>query len=728
MKPVVKFIAVLGISFICFLNSTYSQGKQISLEDLYKRYMFMPRGVVELQSMNDGEHFTVLNSGRKIDKYKYSDGGYSETLLDLDQLDSSSVHLIENYALSPDENFVLLMTNKEEIYRHSFTANYYIFKSKDNSLRPLSREGKQQLATFSPDSRKIAFVRQNNLFYTDLKTGEEKQLTFDGEYNRIINGAPDWVYEEEFGFNKAYTWSIDGTKIAFYRFDESRVKQFNMTIYEGLYPEWYKFKYPKAGENNSIVNILVADLETGKTIEMDTGGENDQYIPRIKWTSDPELVSIVRLNRLQNHLEILHADVNTGESEIIYEEKEEKYISEVTDQTFNYLENGKEMVLMSEMQGWKSLYLYNFDSGEISAITQPGYDVNSFLGYDEKNKTVYYSSHERDPKCLDTYSIRINGKKKRLITEQEGWNETSFSKNYSYYINKWSDINTPYVTTLYNIDGEKVGDLEDNHSLKKRLREYGFARTEFFNFITSDSLKLEGYIIKPADFDPDKEYPLLMHVYGGPESQKVRDSFDPGRWPWFQYFVQQGYIVACVDNRGTDGHGEAFRKITYMELGKYETRDQIEAAQYLGKLDYIDVSRIGVFGWSYGGYMSLLCLFKGAEIFSMAVSVAPVTNWRFYDTIYTERFMRTPQENPNGYDNNSPIFFTDLMRGKLLLIHGMGDDNVHFQNSAELVKALVNSDKQFESQFYPNKNHGISGGNTSYHLYKRMTDFILENL
>jgi dipeptidyl-peptidase-4 len=728
MKRFILFVAF-------FLSLQYSLQtlaqkveKTIQLEDIYQKYRFMPRGINNLLSMNDGEHYTLLEESSRVDKYSYRSGEYVENILNLKEIGNSPINSLESYEFSPDERYLLLMTGKESIYRHSFVADYFIYDINEKRITPLSLRGKQQLATFSPDSRKVAFVRKNNLFWFDLKSNEERQLTFDGEYNKIINGAPDWVYEEEFGFNKGFVWSVDSEKIGFYRFDESHVKQFNMTMFEGLYPEWYQFKYPKAGEKNSIVQIFVAELESGAVTRMDIGDEPDQYIPRIKWTKDPDVLSIVRLNRLQNHVEILHASAKAGTSEVVYEEIEEKYVSEVSDQMITYLDNREEFLIISEREGWNCIYLYNFKTREISNVTQPGYDVNTLYGYDKKSKTLYYSSQERGSKYLDTYSVKIDGRKMKRLTHKAGWNTTRFSEGFRYYINTWSDINTPPVISLHQANGKEIRILEDNDQLVKKMKNYNFAETEFFEFTTSYDVSLKGYIIKPRDFNPDKKYPLFMYVYGGPESQNVRDQFSAHRGAWFQYLVQQGYIVACVDNRGTNGRGEEFRKSTYLQLGKYETEDQIAAANYLGQKDYIDENRIGMFGWSYGGYMSLLCLFKGADVFSMAIAVAPVTNWRYYDTIYTERFMRTPQENPEGYDKNSPIFFTDRMRGKLLLIHGMGDDNVHFQNSAELVKALVDSDKQFESQFYPNKNHGIYGGNTTFHVYSRMTDFVLENL
>ncbi len=727
MKKILLLLSLFSMSW-CFNLRAQQDNKKLELSDIFKFYKFYPAGIENLVSMEDGEHYTLLSENKRIEKYNYQTGAYESTILDISKITNPPVKEIQGFTFGPRERNILLVSNKQSIYRHSFVADYYVFNIDRNDIQPLSTGGKQQLATFSPDGTKIAFVRDNNLFWVDLKSKKEHQLTEDGEKNKIINGAPDWVYEEEFGFNKAFVWSVDSKKIAYYRFDESHVKQFNMTIYNDLYPEWYRFKYPKAGERNSIVQIFVADLETGKKEEMDIGEETDQYIPRIKWTTDPEILSIIRLNRLQNHVWVLHANASSGESKVVYEEKEEKYVSEVSDEMITYLDNGEEFLIISERNDWYSIYLYNFQTFEIKQITESGYDIHSLLGFDQKTGTIYYSSHERGPKYLDTYSIRKDGKKKKRLTSQAGWNSTNFSRGFTYFTNQYSNINTPPVISLHKKNGSLIRVLEANSALKQRMDEYGFAEVDFFEFKTKDMVKLEGYMLKPADFDPAKKYPLFMYVYGGPESQIVKDGFLTSRGAWFQYLVQKGYVVACVDNRGTNARGEDFRKATYMQLGKLETIDQIAAARYLGNLPYINKDRIGIFGWSYGGYMSLLSLFKGSEIFSMAISVAPVTNWRFYDTIYTERFMRTPQENPEGYDENSPIFFVDRMKGKLLLIHGMGDDNVHFQNSAELTKALVDADKQFDMQFYPNKNHGIYGGNTTYHLYNKMSDFIEENL
>jgi len=723
-RIIISCLLLVGFSY---LSNAQAEIKKISLDNIYKEFQFYPKGIQNIRSMNDGEHYSILAEGKYVQEFEYATGELSSVILDLSKQKDSPIQNFSAYEFSPDETKLLLTTDRENIYRHSYVASYYIADLKADKIYPLSTEGKQQLATFSPDGSKIAFVRNNNLYFKDLSSGIETSITTDGEFNKIIYGSPDWVYEEEFGFNKAFVWSPDGEKIAFYRFDESKVKEFNMTMYEELYPEWYRFKYPKAGEENSIVSIHIYNFNSDKTIDADIGKETDQYIPRIKWTKDPNTLSIVRLNRLQNELEILHTNASSGQSIAVYKEKEDQYISEVSDAMITYLENGKEFIIISERDGYSHFYLYNFVSGKISTITNGNFDIATLYGFDEIGQRLYYASCERSSLNQDIYSIKLNGKGKTLLTKTIGWNDAEFSNNFKYFINTWSNANTPFAYSIVDQKGKVLRVLQENNALKKKLQEYGFAETEFFKFTTTEDVELEGYMIKPKNFDKKKSYPLFMYVYGGPESQNVIDQFSM-RSPWFQYLTQQGYIVACVDNRGHMGHGEEFSKCTYMQLGKLETIDQIEAAKYLGSLDYIDSERIGIFGWSYGGYMSLSCLFKGSDVFKMAISVAPVTNWRFYDTIYTERFMRTPQENPDGYDQNSPINFVDGMKGKLLLVHGMGDDNVHFQNSTELVKALVDANKQFDMQFYPNKNHGIYGGNTSFHLYTKMSEFVMENL
>jgi len=711
---------ILLISGIAFGQET----RPITLEDAFQSRTFSAEGLYGLRSMNDGVHYTIQNRN-SIDKYSYKTGEHVEKLFDA--ADFSELSSFSGYQFNELETKILIETGVESIYRHSYTASYYVYDMESGTLLPVSEKGKQQLGTFSADGSRVAFVRENNLYIRDLSEIQEKQITFDGLRNEIINGAPDWVYEEEFGFSQGFHWSPDGKKIAFYRFDERRVKEFHMTTFGPLYPESYKFKYPKAGEENSLVSIQVYNLETGKITSMDVGEVSDQYIPRIKWTRDPQVLCIMRLNRLQNQLDILHADAGSGTSRVVYSESNKYYISEASDNTITYLSDGESFILNSERDGYFHLYHYNFNSGQIRSITTGDYDVSSFMGFDEKQQRLYYASFEESSIQRHIYSIRLDGTKKQKLSTQAGSNRATFSTTFKYYILNHSSANTPPYITLHNQKGKQIRVLKDNARLIETVKEYGYAKTEFLLVPTNNGEELNAWIIKPNDFDPGKEYPLFIYVYGGPESQNVSDSWGR-RGAWFQMLVQQGYVVACVDNRGTNGRGEAFRKATYMKLGELETIDQIEAAQWFGSQDYIDEDRIGIFGWSYGGYMTSLCMTKGNGTYKMGIAVAPVTTWRYYDTVYTERFMRSPQENPKGYDDNSPINFADGLQGKFLLIHGGGDDNVHFQNSMDFAEALVQANKQFEMQFYPNKNHGIYGGNTSIHLYTRMTEFIMENL
>jgi dipeptidyl-peptidase-4 len=725
MKFLLGPLYLLVFLFIVPLNLS-SQVKQgiITLDDIYKNYSFFPNSIDNLRSMNDGLFYTTLEQGNSITRWSYATGEKADVIF---TPEDASVKRINDYEFSADEKKILISTAKERIYRRSYKAEFFIYDLGKKVLTPLSKNGLQQLATFSPDGKKVAFVRDNNLFITDLENMSEIRITSDGEINKIINGATDWVYEEEFGFSKGFAWSPDSKKIAFYRFDESGVKEFSLTMYKKLYPEEYKFKYPKAGEVNSLVTIHTYILATGQTVKMDIGKETDQYIGRIIWTKNPEKLGILRLNRLQNLLDVLHADAGTGVSELVFTEKNTKYINEPTDNTLIYLPDGQNFIFQSERDGWLHFYLYNFVKKEIKPITSGNFDICGYKGFDSKTNTLYYLSHERGAIHQDVYSIHTDGSKKSRVSKSEGWSDAEFSSSFKYYILDYSSFDVPNIYTLYDSKGKQIRVLEENKELTAKMKEFNFVNHEFITVPAGNGINLNAWIMKPAGFDPAKKYPLFMYVYGGPQSQSVTDAFSYSD-SWYQMLVQKGYIVVCVDGRGTDGRGEEFRKSTYMQLGKYETEDQIAAARWLGKLPYIDPSRIGIFGWSYGGYMSLLCLFQGADIFKMAISVAPVTNWRYYDSVYTERFMRTPQENAKGYDDNSPINHVMKMKGKLLLVHGMADDNVHFQNSVELVQKLIEYNKQFDMQFYPNRNHGIYGGNSTIHLYTKMTDFIEENL
>ncbi len=731
-----KLIISLFLVFIVFttLNAQNTDKapntkKEINLEDIWKYYKFYPQTVRGFRSMNSGDFYTILNKGN-LEKYAYKNGKLVETIINAGDLipeGASAPLMFTDYTFSNDETKVLLVTNSESIYRHSFRADYWVYDMKSKKLMPVSKNEKVQLATFSPDDTKVAFFKKNNLYVVDLSTGEEKSITTDGKVNSIINGAPDWVYEEEFSFNQAFDWSADGQYIAYIKFDESKVKEYELEFYGELYPDIYKYKYPKAGEDNSIVSVHVFDMNSGKTQKMDIGSNTDIYIPRIKWTPKNNVLSIQRLNRLQNHWEILLADATTGKTNILYSEKN-KYYVDITDNLI-FQKDNKSFIFTSEKDGYNHVYQYNMSGKQIRQITKGKYDVEELIGYDEKRKRLYVKSAYSSPLNREIYEINIKTEQMVNLSKREGTNSAIFSANFKYYILTNTTANTPHYISMNSINTKELYVIKDNKALLQKMDDYQFSPLEFFKFKTSDDIELNAYMIKPKDFDPNKKYPVLMYVYGGPGSQTVNNSWGWFNFAWFQMLAQKGYIVVSVDNRGTGARGQEFKKMTYLQLGKYETEDQINAAKYLSSLDYIDASRIGIFGWSYGGYMSTLCLTKGADYFKAAIAVAPVTNWRYYDNIYTERFMQTPQTNASGYDDNSPISHTKLMKGNYLLVHGVTDDNVHVQNSMDLVTALVKDNKQFDMQFYPNNDHGISHGRTTrLHLYIRMTDFILENL
>ena len=720
-----KLLSALFISLMTIQGWSQGRDREITFDDLYQKGVFVEEGVSGLCSMNDGKHYTV-SSGGMILKYSYSTGEFVEVLFSMDQLDRPGVSNISGYEFTQDDKKILLTTGSERIYRHSYRANYYVYDLEAESTTFISEKGKQQLGTFSPDGSKVAFVRQNNLYFFDLEAKTEQQLTSDGEPNKIINGAPDWVYEEEFAFSEGFEWSPDSKMIAYYRTDETRVKQYSMTTYGSLYTDFYTFKYPKAGEQNSLVSIHVYNLESGSDLVMDTGEETDQYIPRINWTRVPGKLSIMRLNRLQNKFELLIADATTGESSVILSEENEYFIKEPSSDLVVYLADGQHFIYRSEKSGFLHYYLYDMDGNEIGPITQGDWDVIDFLGMDEKRGYMYFTSYEESSVRSTVYRIKPDGTRKEKISEKPGWNTAEFSKTFDYYIHTHSSVTTPIYITLHNAKGKLISVLEDNARLKANAKAYGIPEKELLTITTPEGVELNAYMYKPKNFTEDGEYPLLMHVYGGPESQSVQDKW--GTSSWYYLLLEKGYVVVCVDNRGTDGKGEAFRKSTYMQLGKLEAEDQIAAAKYLGSLPYIDAGRIGITGGSYGGYMTSLCMTKGANVFKLGIAVSSITNWRYYDTIYTERFMRTPQENPDGYDLNSPVHYADRLKGKFLLIHGMADDNVHFQNSVDFAEALIQAGIKFDMMFYPDQSHGIYKRGAGTHLRSLTTDYVLENL
>ena len=723
-----KNLLLLVFVMVGMLGATAQDIKKITVEDIWQDYTFSANSVPGFNFQNDGKHYT-LQEEKTIKQYDLTTGAMTKILFDAAMIPTNEKFdgTFDSYAFSNDEKQLLIKTGTESIYRRSTRADFFIYNNKSKSFELLDPEGKQRYATFSPDGTKVAYVRRNNLYFKDLQSGKITMITKDGAFNKIINGSTDWVYEEEFSFARAFEWSADSKKLAFIRFDETEVKEFIMTMHlDQPYPEYVKFKYPKVGEKNSIVSTHIYHLDTEKTVLVNIGKETDQYVPRIKWTQNPNMLCVFRMNRHQNHLELLLADAATGKITVLLDEKNKYYIDITDDLTF--LKDCKHFVWTSEQNGYNHVYLYDMNGKMVRQLTKGDYDVTTFYGVDENRKMVYYQAAEESPLDREVYTMGLNGKKKQKLSIAKGTNRAQFSSTFDYYVNTHSSSNSPNTYTVYKRSGKAVRVIEDNVKLVAKQKEYGAQPVASFSFKTGEGVSLNGSVIKPANFSQKKKYPVLMYVYGGPGSQTAANSFGGSNYWWFQMLAQKGYIVVSVDNRGTGGRGEEFKKSTYLELGKYETIDQIATAKYLAGLPYVDGSRIGIFGWSYGGYMSTLCILKGSDVFKTAIAVAPVTNWKWYDTIYTERYMRTEEENPNGYQNNSPVYFAKELKGNYLLIHGNGDDNVHFQNTAEMANALINANKQFDTYFYPNRNHSIYGGNTRLHLYNKMTNFLLEKL
>ncbi len=721
---------------VCVVSSLASaqQTPKITLEDIFVKGTFNTQTVTGLRSMNDGEHYTVLENGTKVVKYSYKTGQEVAVVFDISKIDKAPISSFSDYEFSNDETKILLTTEVKPIYRRTFTAIYYVWNSGTEDFSSLSDKGAQQGATFSPDGERVAFVRENNIFIKNLKFGSESQATFDGEKNKIINGIPDWVYEEEFSFNKAIWWSPDSKFLAYLKFNESEVPVFTMPMYAGesprmeefgLYPGEKSFKYPKAGEKNSDISAMVYEIRSKANIQVDLGKNKDIYVPRLNWTPDASDLVVMRFNRRQNVLDMLLANPFTGDTRPLITEKNDRYIDESFLDAFTFLDNGS-FVVISERDGWSHLYLYDKQGFAQGQLTKGKFDVTDFYGYDASKKVYYYQAAAESPLRREVYFISQDGKKSGKISTLSGTNKVVFSKNFNYFINYFSNSKTPELITLHNSKGEQIRVLQDNTVLKNTVKYFNTPQKEFFTFTTSEGIELNGYMIKPTGFDAAKKYPVFMTQYSGPNSQSVSDSWS--KTGWNEYLAQEGFLVVCVDPRGTAARGEQFRKVTYMQLGKYESEDQIEAAKYLGSLPYVDKNRIAIYGWSYGGFMTCLVMEKGGNIFKAGISVAPVTSWRFYDSIYTERYMRTPKENPEGYDENSPLSHAGDIKGRLLIIHGTADDNVHAQNTYEFTEKMVQEGVQFNMAIYTNRNHGIRGGNTTMHLYTKMTNFLKEQL
>lgn len=715
--------------FLGFGTFTFSQN-QLSVEKIWKNYEFYGKSVNGFRGMNDGEHFTqisTISDQNIITKHKVANYSGSGTgIVNLSKLIFNEKSLsIQNYEFNADETKLLLTTQNEKIYRHSYSAIYYTLDLKNAKLEELDPiHSPQTLATYSPDGLKVAYIYANNLFVKNLNSGKVLQITTDGNRNEVINGTTDWVYEEEFAITKAFDWSFDSEYLAYLKFDESKVKEFTMSYYNALYPDIYTFKYPKAGQDNSKVSAYITKINGEKSTLLDLG--NYEYIPRISWSNTNNTLILQTLNRHQDHVKYMAVkwDGATANIKSIYEEKSSTYVE--IDDNLIFLKDGKSILRTSEKNGFNHIFKISFD-GKESQITKGNWDVIEFLGVDPSNKYIYYSAAKTSAINKGIYKISIDGKKDLAISSEVGSSNADFITGMNYFVLSHSDANHPTTYKLCDNTGKVLTTMEDNAALSERLSKYNLAKKEFTEF-KLEGRTLNGWIMKPANFDASKKYPVYIAIYGGPGSNTVKNSWGGQDFMFHQLLTQEGYIVVSVDPRGTMYRGSEFKKSTYLQLGKYETEDFIAVAKELQKMNFVDAERIGIQGWSYGGFMTSLAMTKGADIFKMGIAVAPVTNWRYYDNIYTERFMRTPEENKSGYDDNSPINHVDKLKGKYLLIHGSGDDNVHYQNTMEMINALVAADKQFDLFIYPNKDHGIYGGNTRNHLFNMILNYTRTNL
>ncbi|MFN0033847.1 MAG: S9 family peptidase [Saprospiraceae bacterium] len=779
-----RFLA-LSLSLTLSLLSLSAQ-KPITLEDIWQKGTFASKGVPGFNFQKDGVHYTRLE-GTAITQYDLRTGERSGTIFEAAAVSPTQIEgagwkgALDGYSFSGDESKILLTTHTTPIFRWSTEADYFVFDQRTKKLSRLLEErdlgergiqpanttraeprapSPQRYATFSPNGSKVGFVVANDLYFKDLASGKTTRVTADGKQNEIINGASDWVYEEEFELVRAFQWSPDGQRLAYLRFDEREVPEMTMEMFRGNpYPEPVTFKYPKVGEKNALVTAHIFDLASGKTVEVNIpdrerkDGRLDDYLPRIGWTPSGKLC-LTWMNRHQSTQRLLLAEPTTGACSVLHEEKS-KYYLDLHDVVF--LSDGSGFVMQSEKSGFNHLYKYGLTPGPSPngegrgltpgpspeeggvALTKGDFDVTNFYGIDEKNGKVYFQAASSTPMARELFETNLKGKKPKKIKKPEGTNAAQWSSTFDYFVHNFSTANTPPQYAVCDRKGKVLRSLEQNTELRGKQTEYGTLPVEFFKVPLKNSspigggregaVDLNGWMIKPSapEFQNQK-LPVLMFVYGGPGSQQVTDAWKGSNYWWFQMLAQQGYVVACVDNRGTGGRGEEFKKMTYKQLGHYEVVDQIEAAKHLGTLDFVDAERIGIFGWSYGGYMSTNCILKGSDVFEAAIAVAPVTNWKWYDSVYTERYMQTHAENEGGYEENSPTNFAEQLEGSYLLVHGLADDNVHFQHTAEMADELIAKNKQFDTMIYPNRNHGISGGNAKIHLYTLMTKFLNEKL
>ena len=725
---------VIAFMAICLAQNIAAQQKELSIRDLQGTPYFYPRRPDALQSLAGGENFAVISDdGKKIESFSYATGKKIATLVDLTSAKGEcNLDGIDGYEVSSTGEYILIWGNTYGIYRHSFQADYYILDVAHNTLLKLSKEGGEQEAAFSPNGYMVSYVYNNNIYIYKLRYQTSSAVTTDGERNKVINGIPDWVNEEEFAHSRSYAWSPDNKSLAFVRYDESDVPEYSFPVYAAsnprydeaaLYPAAYTYKYPKAGENNAKVSVHIYNLDTRVTKEVDLG-KNECYVPRIAWTGQQDHLAVIRLNRLQNKMDVLGVNSKSLVSAPILIETDDRYVDEQAYHDLTFINGGTEFLALSERDGWSHIYLYGINGDLKKQLTKGNFDVTDLYGYDEKTGTVFYQAAARTPMEREIYALNIKKNVTTTIAGAKGTNKASFSDGCQYFVLQHSSTTEPPVYTVCDKKGKALRVLEDNKDLLNATKNYFISQKEFITIPGADGQQLNAWIMKPRDFDANKQYPVLMTQYSGPNSQEVLNEWS---LDWDQTLASRGYIIVCVDPRGTGARGVEFRKCTYKQLGKYESDDQIAAAKYLGQLPYVDSKRIGIWGWSFGGFMSTLCLCK-SDVFAAGIAVAPVINWRFYDSIYTERYMRRPDQNSNGYDDNSPLTHAANLSGKYFVIAGTADDNVHYQNQMEMVDALVQANKQFRMFTYTNRNHSIYGGNVRIHLYTMMLNYLLEEL
>lgn len=732
-----RFTLQFIFTAVVTLVATTASAQQLTLDDILS-HEYYPRSVREVHPMADGESYAcVSDDGQRIERCSFKTGEIMETLFDVSTARGATLRSVEGYIFAPDGKNILIETNRTGIYRRSATSTYYIYNVKNKTLVPLSNGGPQECPKFSPDGNQIAFVRDNNIFLVKLLyNNAESQITKDGERNKVINGKPDWVYEEEFSFNCAFDFSADSEMLAWIRFDESEVKTYTFPWYKGmspskeeyaLYPGNYEYKYPKAGEVNAKVSVLTYDIKSRVTRTMQVPLDVDGYIPRIQFTGEKDKLMVLTLNRHQDRLDFYAVNARSTTAQLILREEDKRYVDEAAYADIDF--SGNQFVMLSERDGYQHMYLYTLGGQLVRQLTSGEFEVKDYYGTDATGKNFYYASNEGSPLEQYIYKVDASGKKTRLSSEK-GYNSAIFSVGCQYYLNSYSNLTTPPVYTLCSASGKVLKTVEDNAELKAKLAALPLGKAEIISVTTGDGIQLNGWMVKPHDFDASKKYPVLMYQYSGPGSQEVHNAYSNGfrgGLIWEQHLAEKGYIVVCVDGRGTGGRGSDFKRCTYLKMGDLESHDQVETAIWLAKQPYVDADRIAIWGWSFGGFNTLMSMCEGRGVFNCGVAIAPVTDWRFYDTIYTERFMRTPQENPTGYDC-SPLHRYERIHGDLLLMHGMADDNVHFQNSAELAEAFVQNGYQFDMQVYTNRNHSIYGGNTRRHLITRMENYLDSHL